>query len=164
MSLQQNNIVVACGEACLNHEHCEQPNRVFSRRLHSLLMLTWGQDASQQESGNLRWVSVTLAFILILRHTDLQRLMGVFQCVTSDRWGNIRINTCTCFRNMSILAQQSWGLEKHFSGLILCVWACTIYPSERRCTHSVTHLGAGQLRAHTPPNLHAPRSRENGYS
>lgn len=58
-SVEQHSTVV--WEAWLNREHCEQRSRVFSCRLHSLLMLTWGQGASWQEKGNLRWANAALA-------------------------------------------------------------------------------------------------------
>lgn len=60
-SPQQSNILVVCGEAYSQPWVLLQGNWVFSCRLHLLLMLTWGQDAPQQESGKLSWVSVTLA-------------------------------------------------------------------------------------------------------
>lgn len=154
-----------CGEACLNHGYCEKRNRMFSCRLLSLLMLTWGQNASQPESGNFRWESVTLA--------SATQTHGLDWCEDAKDDGSVSVLNIRQRKNTSestpvhvsvICRFLHRSLEKHFSGLILCVWAYSIYPSERHCTHSVTHLGAGQLRAHTPPNLHAPRSRENGYS
>lgn len=92
MELDQKWLLIAgvCGVASLNYAHCEQCDRVFSCRVHSLLMLTRGQDTSQQELGKHRWLSVPLATQTVVGR---QRQ---FQHVTSERWSNVNIYTCTC--------------------------------------------------------------------
>lgn len=140
-------------------KYCEQPNRVFSCRLHSLLMFTWVQDASQQESGKLRWTSAAMA-----------------SAPQTDRFAKVdgRVSVCDIrqkkHHNLPLFSVIHWFWHcslsgesgEHFSGLILCVWACSIYPFwETLYPHRDSFRRRGRSE-HTLPNLHAPRSRENG--
>lgn len=159
MSLLQDVTVVVCRDACLSHKYCEQPNRVFSCRLHSLLMFTRVQDASQQQSGKLRWTSAAIASAPQTdRYATVDGRVSVCDIRQKEHHSLHLFSVTRRFWHSSLSGESG----EHFSFLILCVWACfhlslweTLYP------HRDSFRRRGRSE-HTLPNLHAPRSRENG--